>query len=630
MESVFDKYLRDLINLTPIKIVPGKKKKVISSSIFIPEEPNITDKTFSYFTGLIKSIEVFSDRMPKDWIYRLYIDELFVSGFKFKADKTIEKSIYNSISSNSNTGGVYKTITKRKIIKKKIRGEKDNLKKLQYLLFLFIQKIIKSKDVKYKNIELISFRCDMASETNKYPGHSSTFGSIVRLFPLFDSDVDLFISVNCRYPMNKLLKEIILEFDKNKEKKLLTFRYETSFIKSVTHGVLFTPFYKIKSQETDLKPEQSLFVECINQMLDVKHSIIGKDLGLNFNKLKIYRLSQRMYGLDPIITHQDRKGRIGRMDDYFEDSIAAGLFGMKRDRMFTQRIEAFANFFKYLIVSKSNFRFGVDEILLKYILAPEVITMYLGYERDDILSLKYMGKKKKPINYIFNLYPPNSSNIKLNHLFERDTTFLLDEQNKILILRTYLGEIVEESKNYYQKETLPDFVFELTRGEHVNYELQDLQFFEARSLFVNHKVKELKEKDKVKRVIYKIGSASFESLDFNILYLFSTFDEFKKIFVFDSKSTDRDMGDPTPLNVLNNFTEIDKYYVFKDIQDYKLENIGVLLGELIEHFKDLREPELHEVIIERELLESSNNSATGAGGKTKRKGKKTKKTKKKI
>ena len=76
------------------------------------------------------------------------------------------------------------------------------------------------------------------------------------------------------------------------------------------------------------------------------------------------------------------------MDDYFEDSIAAGLFGMKRDRMFTQRIEAFANFFKYLIVSKSNFRFGVDEILLKYILAPEIITMYLGYGRDDILSLK--------------------------------------------------------------------------------------------------------------------------------------------------------------------------------------------------------------------------------------------------
>ena len=119
MESIFEKYLKDLINLTPIKVLPSKNKKIITSSIFIPEEPNITDKTFSYFTGLIKSIEVFSQRMPKDWIYRLYIDELFVSGFKFKPDKTIEKSIYNSISSNSNTGGLYKPITKRKRIKKK-------------------------------------------------------------------------------------------------------------------------------------------------------------------------------------------------------------------------------------------------------------------------------------------------------------------------------------------------------------------------------------------------------------------------------------------------------------------------------------------------------------------------------
>ena len=40
--------------------------------------------------------------MSEDWIYRLYIDEFFVSGFKFNPHKT-EKSIYNSISSNSDS-----------------------------------------------------------------------------------------------------------------------------------------------------------------------------------------------------------------------------------------------------------------------------------------------------------------------------------------------------------------------------------------------------------------------------------------------------------------------------------------------------------------------------------------------
>ena len=104
METIFDEYLGDLINLTPIKILPGANKKVITSCIFIPEKPNISDKTYSYFTGLIKSIEVFSKRMPKRWIYRLYVDELFIKGLKFKEDKTIEKSIYNSSISESDDG----------------------------------------------------------------------------------------------------------------------------------------------------------------------------------------------------------------------------------------------------------------------------------------------------------------------------------------------------------------------------------------------------------------------------------------------------------------------------------------------------------------------------------------------
>ena len=87
-------------------------------------------------------------------------------------------------------------------------------------MYLYIQKIIDSKDKKYKNIELLSFKCSEASETNKYPGHSSTFGSIIRFFTLFDSDIDLFISFNCRYPINNLLKEIIMEFDGDDKKKI--------------------------------------------------------------------------------------------------------------------------------------------------------------------------------------------------------------------------------------------------------------------------------------------------------------------------------------------------------------------------------------------------------------------------
>ena len=72
--------------------------------------------------------------MPKEWIYRLYIDELFVSGFKFKPDKTIEKSIYNSISSNSDS----EVVSQRKRIKRKLRSGKDNLKKDSvFIIFVY-------------------------------------------------------------------------------------------------------------------------------------------------------------------------------------------------------------------------------------------------------------------------------------------------------------------------------------------------------------------------------------------------------------------------------------------------------------------------------------------------------------
>ena len=65
MESIFDKYLGDLINLRPIKLVHKKNKKLFLQVFLYQEEPVVKDKTFSYYTGLIKSIESFSERMPR-------------------------------------------------------------------------------------------------------------------------------------------------------------------------------------------------------------------------------------------------------------------------------------------------------------------------------------------------------------------------------------------------------------------------------------------------------------------------------------------------------------------------------------------------------------------------------------
>ena len=67
MEKYLKKYLlkQKLINLNELKMVEGDKKKIVSSCIFIPESPKIYEKAFSYFTGVIKSIETFHIIMEK-------------------------------------------------------------------------------------------------------------------------------------------------------------------------------------------------------------------------------------------------------------------------------------------------------------------------------------------------------------------------------------------------------------------------------------------------------------------------------------------------------------------------------------------------------------------------------------
>ena len=61
MDYIFREQLSDLIDLKEIKMVDTCNKKVISTSIFIPEDPSVSCKTFGYFTDLIKSVETFSN-----------------------------------------------------------------------------------------------------------------------------------------------------------------------------------------------------------------------------------------------------------------------------------------------------------------------------------------------------------------------------------------------------------------------------------------------------------------------------------------------------------------------------------------------------------------------------------------
>ena len=75
-----------------IKIVDTCNKKVISTSIFIPEDPSVSCKTFGYFTDLIKSVETFSNTGLEGWVYRIYVDDMFFSGISQKELESVVKA----------------------------------------------------------------------------------------------------------------------------------------------------------------------------------------------------------------------------------------------------------------------------------------------------------------------------------------------------------------------------------------------------------------------------------------------------------------------------------------------------------------------------------------------------------
>ena len=84
MDYLFREHLSDLIDLKNIKMVESCNKKVISTCIFIPENPSVNCKTFFYFSDLIKSVETFSKSGLDGWVYRIYVDDMFFSGISQK------------------------------------------------------------------------------------------------------------------------------------------------------------------------------------------------------------------------------------------------------------------------------------------------------------------------------------------------------------------------------------------------------------------------------------------------------------------------------------------------------------------------------------------------------------------
>ena len=199
--------------LTDIKILErtNKKKKVITTCVFVPQEASVSQKMFYYITGLIKSVETFKVRMP-GWIYRIYYDSMFDEGLKFGDADPDNKYTYNEpriydLKPNTNTSYNIK-------VKTNVADNKEILKKYLKLTRLYLDKL--KTDAKYDFVELISYNYPRLRQKG-YIGHPSTFGSIIRFYVMFDLDVDIFFFVNSSHAISPYLASHIKTWENNKK-----------------------------------------------------------------------------------------------------------------------------------------------------------------------------------------------------------------------------------------------------------------------------------------------------------------------------------------------------------------------------------------------------------------------------
>lgn len=186
------------------QIIPDNKIKfVYSTNVFMPFEMTMSQKSFTYFTGLMKLIESFphstqfnrDDISPERKIYLfVYYDAMFDN---FKLEDIDEIYTLDDL-----TNLDYNTL-----IKGNYNENKEMIKKLLSLYKMYIDKI-KSNPDKYKFLKLFSYNCKELftplNETNtsnnyeyynltkdtKYLGHPSTFGSFMRFLPLYYKSAD--------------------------------------------------------------------------------------------------------------------------------------------------------------------------------------------------------------------------------------------------------------------------------------------------------------------------------------------------------------------------------------------------------------------------------------------------------
>ena len=558
MNSIFNENLGSLIKLENKKIVNKTNKKLISTSIFLPELPSVTFKTSVYILGTIKLIETFKKYMGNKWILRVYYDSMFDKGIK---RKNLDIVVLNDIKKNNSTqdDSSYEYYYDSIKDQEKITNNKIYLKKIVKLMHLYLQRVSNSTDSKYSNIELVSYDCPSASTPNLI-GHYATFGSIVRFLALYDQSVSTVFCINSRDSINSLLKVIVNEWDTSNQ-TLLLFKYDNDSVGKLVKSELNTKAYDIRNK-AEYNTDDLLFIDFIDTFYEFKYKVLDKKRPPTFDKL-----SHKANDMLKYISFGDK--------DYkqYSLSIAAGIFGIKKlDKYFEEKLVFFSKLLTYFIKSKNEFNYGIDEVLTKTILGFE------GGVNSD---------KKINFENIKHIYRNISKCSDIYNLFDCKMSFLQDKNNNKICINEFINKSFYRDLDSYLPEKYS------TKELMSSIELIDIGILNTRSIYskLNNKTRKLNKSDR----IYKTVCKKKYGMDLTISLLSHELDEEKRLFLIDSSQKNKlNFLFDTVAKMSDTKKKISEFYTIIDLNEVNQKGMNNILDDIIDYYNTLSNNEFIE------------------------------------
>ena len=581
--------LKKFVNLTEIKIIKQNNKKIISTCLYIPSNLDYNERSIYYLQGLIKSVETFDQVMninSKDnWIYRIYYDKMFDDGINFKFNKKQKKTKQMT----SKQKRIEKKKRKLQASKKKhsklneykyayennsykngpidiqesISKYKESFIKLLKLYHLYLKQIKNNKSNIYKNIELISYDCPSIKIHPKFIGHSSSFGMFLRFIPIIDNNVALFYSVNSSHPITPQLKLMLDKWVSNKSEKAFCFAYKTQNVMRTSKKYIVEPVEKIKMKEkSELNDSDHGLIDIINQIFNLRtlsnfnksalyldetnnripsnkiKNKISNSIKYNFNYIKKKKKSKRtkktiswleeLYNFKYLLYNKD-----GRDLDI---AIGGGMCGFKNDfPMLKERYNVFINYINYLISHKIQLEYGLDELIIKIILLPD---LYI---------------------YSNNIYDVSVVNIReLNPSIECSSSIAQLKQHSTT--QSYVFDATG-NKLYFNKDVLFNLPFNLFGDGW----LIQIDVVDSRAMY--------KKDDGTDLSSDEILTLKIDEYDVCFNSLFVSFNEPKKLLLLDTN------------NKLHKLIQTNNIFEMEYINNYDTNNIYKLLKKLFVYYR---------------------------------------------